>query len=383
METLNVDMMAEARNAQWSADTFLGPGSIKAVAPAKVNLFLAVGERRADGYHEVVNVMHSLALHDVLYFHRSSEPWHIAESREELPNHMAVIGPSDNILVSVTTADKTQVVMRSLDISASENLVVKALDALARAIEHTDSERVSVHIEKNVPYQAGLGGGSSDAAAALAAAARMWDIPDDDPVLQRVAASLGADVAFFLQGGCALLEGIGERIGAHLTPAKYPVVLVKPSVGVSTAQAYARFDEDPISVPSTLLAQVQSAEFASDVSLYNNLAPAAEALVPELARIREWLSAEAKEASEHLSTQVTRVASAASTASAASATSAASAAPAASTTPDGQVLLCGSGSCTFAIVDSFAQASRIAARASAQGWWSRATTLSSLRAAIL
>lgn len=347
LETLQVDMMAEARNAQWSAEAFLGPGALRAVAPAKVNLFLGVGARRADGYHDVVNVMHALALHDVLHVHRSAEPW---EAEVELPAHQAVAGPAGNLLISVATADKTRAVVRALDIPAAENLAVRALDALARAIGYDARERIAVHIEKQVPVQAGLGGGSSDAAAMLVAAACLWGLSADDPALHDVAAGLGADVAFFLQGGCARLTGAGERLEAQLEPMKQSVVLVKPPVGVSTAQAYARFDADPQPVPADLLARAEGAACASDVPLFNNLAPAAEALAPELVAVRDWLRASAAEEMSGC---------------------------------EPQVLLCGSGSCTFALTDTFAQASRIAARAAAQGWWARATTLSPLKAAAL
>ncbi|WP_165062662.1 4-(cytidine 5'-diphospho)-2-C-methyl-D-erythritol kinase [Adlercreutzia sp. ZJ154] len=352
METLTVDMMAEARNAQWSADTFLGPGALKVIAPAKVNLFLAVGRHRGDGYHDVVNVMHALALHDVLYFHRNAQSWC---APEKLPSHMAAVGPANNLLVNITTADKTQAAIRALDVPASENLVTRALAKLAHAIDYKTFESISIHIEKNIPHQAGLGGGSSDAAAALVAAANMWGLPSDAPVLYEVASSLGADVAFFLQGGCALLSGAGECLKSRLQPAKTPIVLAKPHAGVSTAQAYARFDEDAQFAPSDLLAQVESAKLASEVPLYNNLSSAAEFLVPELVSVREKLE-------EYLAGDIS------------------AAAPSAVCN---QVLLCGSGSCTFAITDSFSQASRIAAEARTNGWWARATTLSSLKAAIL
>lgn len=385
-DTLQVDMMAEARNAQWSADAFLGPGSVKAVAPAKVNLFLGVGQQRADGYHDVVNVMHALALHDVLHFHRGALGEAALEGAEAMPAHMAVAGPAGNLTVSVTTADKTQPVVRALDIPAAENLVVRALDALARAIGYEVPERIAVHIEKNVPHQAGLGGGSSDAAAALAVAAHWWGLAPDAPVLHEVAAALGADVAFFLQGGCVLLMGAGERAEAHLEPAKLPVVLVKPAAGVSTAQAYAQFDAAPQPVPPAVLAQVQDAARACDVPLFNNLAPAAEALVPELADVRAWLVeqlSEAEEGGAAVTSLSTQVGAELGGTALVGATPSGEACALAALPAVSRVLLCGSGSCTFGIANSFAQASRIAARASARGWWARATSLSSLKAAAL
>lgn len=206
MKTLKLDMLAEARNAQWSADTFLGPGSIKFAAPAKVNLFLAVGEKRSDGYHDVVNVMHALALHDNVYFQRSAQSFEVPVE-EQLPSHIAVVGPAKNILMNVVCADKTQAVAAMLDLPAEQNLVVRAVDALAHAIGYNEPEQMNVHVEKNIPREAGLGGGSADAAAALLAAAHFWGVAPDGPTLREVAEQLGADVAFFLDGGCALLEG--------------------------------------------------------------------------------------------------------------------------------------------------------------------------------
>ena len=122
------------------------------------------------------------------------------------------------------------------------------------------------------------------------------------------------------------------------------MVLVKPAEGVCTAEAYKRFDAAPRPVPQDVLVCDLAATRADDVVLANNLAPAAEALLPELPSIREWLAEQAGSES---------------------------------------VLLSGSGSATFALVDTFAGASRIATAATAHGWWARPTSLSGLRAAVV
>lgn len=365
MDMLEVDMFAEARNAQLDAQTIAGPGSVKAIAPAKVNLFLGIGAKRPDGYHDLVTVFHALALHDTLALRCVSEDGTVETARERvraavlenpddaaaaadaLPPHEALVGPAKNLLVGITGADKTEQTVRALAVPARDNLVVRALDALAHKIGYNADERITVHLEKNIPMQAGLGGGSADAAATLLTAARFWGVASDGPTLHEVAAGLGADVAFFLEGGCALMEGAGERLETRLEPAKLPVVLVKPAQGVSTAACYARFDEGSVPVPAQLLAQAEDAKLAADVPLFNNLAPAAESLCPELAQVRTWLQDQLGVPDENE-----------------------------------RVLLCGSGSCTFAVADDFSQAVRIAAAAQAQGWWSRATSLSSLKAAI-
>lgn len=366
-----VDMLAAAKDAQWSAGAFLGPGSLKLVSPAKVNLLLAIGARRDDGYHEVENIMHALALHDTIYLHTQeladdelaraaadlADAYQTAAECEgasvapggrarlarsaALVAAQAVGGPADNLLVSIDLADRTG---QDLVVPAADNLAFKAADCLARVLGRTEPEKVSLRIEKHIPAQGGLGGGSSNAAAALVGLAQKWDVPADDPRVLEVAQGLGADVAFFLRGGCALFEGAGEREAHRLAPSNHALVLVKPPAGVSTAAAYRRFDEDPQPVPEVVLEVARAAQEAAEVPLANNLAPAAESLLPVLADIRTWLAEAAGPQN---------------------------------------VLLCGSGATTFALVDSFDTARTLATQASARGWWGRPTNLSGLRAAVV
>lgn len=350
-EPLKVDMLAAARDAQWTPETFLGPGASRAVAPAKVNLFLGVGAKRPDGYHEVTTVMHALALHDVLHLHRApltAEVEADAAAQGAQAAHQAVGGPAGNLVVTIDVADKAGAPYpQQVRLDAPQNLVFKAIDALARAVGHDAPEAIGVRVEKAIPFEAGLAGGSSDAAAALVMAARWWGVAADDPVVADVARSLGADVAFFLQGGCTLLEGMGSTPVHRLTPMKDAIVLVKPPQGVATPQAYAAFDEQPQPVPPELLAQAQAARDARDVPLFNNLAAASDRLAPELAQVADWLAAQAGVGGPH------------------------------------DVLLCGSGATTFARTSSFADACTIAAAAQQRGWWARATTFSGLRAAVV
>lgn len=357
-DTTKVDMLATARNAQWSADTFLGVGSIKLVAPAKVNLFLGVGERRDDGYHDVSNIMHAVALHDVLYVRCAPLSEKGAEDMRTLREtdaphsaHKAIGGPKQNLLVSIDCADKVAAPgAEPLAVAACDNIVFKAFDQLACEIGRTNPEEIAIRIEKNIPHEGGLGGGSSDAAAALVAAAHFWGLSAEDEPVRKVARNLGADVLFFLHGGCVRLVSAGDAFDGALEPMSGPVVLVKPAVGVSTAAAYRAFDETPALMLADQLASVASAKSASEVVLANNLAAASESLASELVEVRSWLSSQ---------TGVLSVGG----------------------VP--QVLLCGSGAATFAMTESFAAACEIAAAAQARGWWARATTFSSLRAAKL
>lgn len=340
-QPMNVNMLDAARNAQWEADAFLGVGSVKAVAPAKVNLFLAVGGKRPDGRHEVTTVLHALALHDTLYLHGASLADPI-EPGEELPASVALGGPAGNLRVSIDVADKGA--SMELALPAEQNVVFAALDAYSRLIGLDEPYGVAIRLEKAVPHQAGLGGGSSDAAAALLAFARVLGRPADDPAILEAAQDAGSDVAFFLQGGCALMDGAGERLVRALQPQKRPILLVKPPVGVSTASAYQAFDEKGPAADPALVEVAAQAEAAAEVPLYNNLAPAAQAVQPALAEVAHWL--EEQKAAE-------------------------------------EVILCGSGSCHGAFTASFDDALALAAEAGKRGWWARATTLSGLRAATL
>lgn len=336
-----VDMLAEAREAQWNALTFMGEDAIKLLAPAKVNLFLAVGPQGKDGYHELTSVFHALSLHDVLYMTcRDADE----ESDSNTPcissdDNTDLAGPGGCLTVSIDMADKSGAGIVAP--ATKDNLVFRAIDALAHEIGHSRNQNIALRIEKHIPAQAGLGGGSADAAAALLGAAHFWGIAEDGETLSKVASSLGADVAFFLKGGCGIFTGKGDRFERRLEAMKLPVVIVKPAQGVSTAEAYAAFDANPQFVPAELMAQVENASNATEVPFVNNLAPAAESLMPELANIREWLSLQT----------------------------------------DGHVMLSGSGSATFALCNSYADALRIAAAAGARNLWARATTFSSLRAA--
>ena len=311
-----VNLLAAAREAQWSAAAFMGPNTMKLVSPAKVNLLLAIGARREDGYHDADTIMHALALHDTLYLRAEGV------STDELAKRVAeggaradvaVGGPADNLVMTIDLADRTG---QDLAVPAADNLAFKAADRLSRAVGRDLPEAIQLRIEKHIPAQGGLGGGSSNAAAVLVGLAKAWDLAADD---ERV-----ADVA-------------------RLETSRRTVVLVKPAEGVSTAEAYKRFDAAPRPVPEEELARDLAATRADDVALANNLAPAAEALLPELSVIRAWLAEQAGE---------------------------------------NNVLLSGSGSATFALVDIFAEASRIATAAAARGWWARPTSLSGLRAAV-
>lgn len=301
-------------------DEFRADGWVKVISPAKVNLHLAIGEKRADGYHEAATVMQALNLHDVVYVRRAIEQ--AAQCR------MVPLG--DIVLPEIPAAD---------------NLAMKAVARLAEALSlSADAARVDIRIEKNIPAQAGLGGGSSNAAAALLGAAELWGVSASDPALESVARTLGADVAFFLHGGCAYLEGTGDTFVHALAPSKRCVALVKPDGGVSTAAAYRQFDAQPVFASEERANHVRTAKEADEIELFNNLAPASEALMPQLKDVRTWLLG------------LPQVEDA---------------------------LLSGSGATTFAVCGSFDAACSVVAAARERGWWARSTSFGSIRAAVV
>jgi 4-diphosphocytidyl-2-C-methyl-D-erythritol kinase len=177
----------------------------RAVAAAKVNLALVVGERRQDGLHEVASVMQRVDLCDRIEL-------------EHAPG-LTVEGFADDTIVR-----------RGLERLAGEAAVEPAW---------------RVRITKEIPVAAGLGGGSADAAAALRLANAGLERQLDGARLQALAAELGADVPFFLEPGPKLAEGAGERLAPLDLPQDFWVLLALPrgAVKPSTGEVYARFDE--------------------------------------------------------------------------------------------------------------------------------------------
>lgn len=173
---------------------------------AKINLLLLVKHKRPDGYHELETVYQSIALHDTLVFY---------------------------------TADDEQVSL-SCDcpgLSVGEdNLALQAALMLKKYYEVRQGARIV--LKKRIPLAAGLAGGSSDAAAALRGLLRLWKLPCEDGLLQEIAAALGSDVPFCLQGGTAFATGRGERLTRLRDCPTFFVVLANPGFAVSTAEVY-------------------------------------------------------------------------------------------------------------------------------------------------
>ena len=163
---------------------------MKVKANAKINLYLDVIAKRADGYHNIETIMQEISLADEIEI-------------------LAAVSPG------------------------KENIVYKACELVRDKFGIKDG--VDIHLIKNIPFGAGLGGGSSDAAAVIQLLAKLWQI---DVSGLELATSLGADVPFFLKGGRAFAEGIGEKLAYIKNYPKQYLVLVYPHLNISTKEAY-------------------------------------------------------------------------------------------------------------------------------------------------
>ncbi|MCM2306487.1 MAG: 4-(cytidine 5'-diphospho)-2-C-methyl-D-erythritol kinase [Sulfuritalea sp.] len=217
-------------------------------APAKLNLFLHVVGRRADGYHLLQTVFRFLACGDKL----RCEP------------------RSDGRIVLATPLP---------GVPPETDLTVRAANALRAATGATDG--VSLHLEKRLPMGGGLGGGSSDAATTLLALNRLWRTGLDSSRLQRIGLALGADVPIFVHGRSSFAEGVGEHFTDVSLPPAWYLVLV-PAVAVPTPEIFR----------SAALRRDTPAIAAADWRPgfgRNDLEAVACALYPEVARHLDWL----------------------------------------------------------------------------------------------
>ena len=251
---------------------------------------------------------------------------------------MAAVGLADTVTVAPTQELTVQTVPAS-DFPMQKNTAYRA--AVAMAGHYGREADVCVTIEKHIPLCAGLGGPSTDAAAVIAALAELWGIDRTDPALDEIARGIGADVPFFLHASPAFYVGGGDVLATEYPalPAT-PVVLVKPrDASVSTIEAYRRFDETP--VPADKPGAIASALRLGDTDMayaliHNNLGVISAQMEPQIKTVLDWLRAQ-----------------------------------------NGTVAVnvCGSGACSFALCDTTATATNLAAAAQQNGWWACATEL--------
>jgi 4-diphosphocytidyl-2-C-methyl-D-erythritol kinase len=231
--------------------------------PAKLNLQLAVGPSRADGYHDLVTVFHAVSLFDEI----TAEP-----------------ARRDGVSVSGEGADRVP--------ADGDNLALRAVAELRAEVPSAPG--VHITIAKRIPVAAGLAGGSGDAAAALVACNELWAGGFGPPQLAEIAARVGSDVAFALLGGTAVGRGRGEQLTPALAPAtQYHWVLAFADGHLSTPEVYAALDRqraragEQVPAGPELDPALMSALRSGDArlvgrALSNDLQPAALSLFPAL-----------------------------------------------------------------------------------------------------
>jgi 4-diphosphocytidyl-2-C-methyl-D-erythritol kinase len=243
-----------------------GTRQISLFAPAKINLFLHVGDKRADGYHNICSVA-----------------------------AFANVGDT----VSAALAEKLSIAnsgpfARALDGDDDDNLVMRAAVALqdwARANSgKADGARLT--LAKNLPIASGIGGGSSDAAATLKLLNQLWHLRASDGDLAKIGATLGADVPVCLAPHATLMQGVGEKLSPWPIPA-LPAVLVNPRVSVMTVDVFGELSQRSGSTPPEQHPDLRSPREAADWlnARRNDLEAPASAIAPVIVDALKELSA--------------------------------------------------------------------------------------------
>ncbi|MFF8192137.1 4-(cytidine 5'-diphospho)-2-C-methyl-D-erythritol kinase [Streptomyces bobili] len=228
--------------------------------PAKVNVQLAVGAARPDGFHDLANVFLAVGLHDEV-----------------------TVTPADALSVTCEGPDAAQV---PLD---RGNLAARAAIALAERYGRTPD--VHLHIAKDIPVAGGMAGGSADGAGALLACDALWGTGASREELLEICAELGSDVPFSLVGGAALGIGRGEQLTVLETGGTFHWVFAMAGRGLSTPAVFREFDRlaegldipEPVASRELLDALAKGDPDALAAAVSNDLQPAALSLFPELA----------------------------------------------------------------------------------------------------
>jgi len=237
------------------------PGPVTVRVPAKVNLELLVGPRRADGYHGLSTVFHAVSLYDDITVSVADE-WGVSVS-----GPLAAGVPEDG-----------------------DNLAMRA----ARLVQaRFDVEPVHISIRKGIPVSGGMAGGSADAAATLVALDHLWGLDLDREEVEELGADLGSDVPFLVAGGTAMGSGRGEMLTPVLARGTYHWVFALAEGGLSTPAVYAECDRlrgdsdvpDPVATPALMSALRSGDPRELAPQLTNDLQEAAISLRPDLGEV--------------------------------------------------------------------------------------------------
>lgn len=233
-------------------------------APAKINLFLEILNKRQDGYHNIESIVHTVSLFDILEF----------EPKEENKIDLICIGNNNNV-----SNDKN-------------NLVYKAVIKFKE--QYNINKGIKIILTKNIPTGAGLGGGSSDAAATLVALNKIWNVNASIKELEFLGATIGADVPFFITGGTAKISQIGNVVEKIKTDFNYNFILVKPNFNISTVYAYSRvkFPLTNLQKINTITECIANGKFSVEkarVLVFNRFEYFIVDEYPEIKRIKDTL----------------------------------------------------------------------------------------------
>lgn len=282
--------------------------------------------------------MQTLSLHDKITFsipetHADFEQICSVRNRKindcfGIKDARALTCDEDGMTITVSIDDRTG---QNLQIPVEDNLITQAIRKSFRASEITQASHVEVWVEKNIPAQAGLGGGSSDAAATLQMTTDVFGL--SSTTAQKIARELGSDVPFFLWGGRAKMSDTGATLSETLPSLKNPVVLVKPTCGVSTKECYEQFDK-----------MTDTAKPKGEFKLLNSLQKPALSINKEISDTLELLEKNCGA---------------------------------------DNCLMTGSGSACFGICNTFDQARKIATLATKRGWWARACSCANIKASLI
>jgi 4-diphosphocytidyl-2-C-methyl-D-erythritol kinase len=234
--------------------------SVTVRVPAKVNVQLAVGAARPDGFHDLANVFLAVGLYDEV-----------------------TVTPADELRVTCEGPDAAQVPLDRTNLAARAALALAARRGLEPAVH--------LHIAKDIPVAGGMAGGSADGAGALLACDALWGTGASRTELLDICAELGSDVPFSLVGGAALGVGRGERLTALEVGGTFHWVFAMAERGLSTPAVFREFDRlaegrdipEPVASPALLEALAKGDPDALAAAVSNDLQPAALSLFPELA----------------------------------------------------------------------------------------------------
>lgn len=230
------------------------------LSPAKINLFLYVTGRRADGYHELFSLMAPLTLADRLGIERSGNGIRAVCSHPDVPE------------------DDTNLACRAAVLFRAA-MIDKKGDCFF--------DHLTIHIEKKIPVCGGLGGGSSNAACVLLALNEYSETPFSTDELMRLGLTLGADVPFFISGGPAFASGVGEKLVPCTQMPRLSVIVVNPGVPASTRNVFKKLEFGLTFIPSCIIKPSSNVlPFGKELDgrefLHNDLERPACSLYPEI-----------------------------------------------------------------------------------------------------